>query len=137
MGLGKIITISENERRRVKLGTVDKTTNKSFYINLCSWVEPSNDENPKKMVRRLRQRIEDGIRNSAMNDYAIVTLDLRESGIKVGKRSFMSCELTFLNNKSKFNSKEMKEGVFKLVDNLDQELSSINDFSFYATKMKR
>ena len=49
----------------------------------------------------------------------IVDLDIRESGIRYGKRSFISCEITlFLHNELSVTSDYMKDKIESVTNNL-------------------
>jgi hypothetical protein len=134
MGQGKLLTISENHKRRFKLGTMDKKNPKSFYLNLSSWVKPKTEDEPMSLINGLRKGINDTVRKSDLPDSYIVDLDLRESGIRLGKRSFMSCEITFLNNRSGFNTPIMKNQIDELSSSIDSFIMSNTNFDFYAKK---
>jgi hypothetical protein len=66
----------------------------------------------------------------------IVDLDLRESGIRKGKRSFMSCEVTFyLNVEIPVNSEEMKTNLNNVAQELiDKVFEQCDTFDFYKRK---
>ena len=134
MGQGKLLTISENHKRRFKLGTMDKRDPKSFYLNLSSWVKPKSEDVPSSLINSLRRGINDAVRRSGLPKSYIVDLDLRESGVRLGKRSFMSCEITFLGNFTEFNSPAMKSQVDELSTSIDSFISSNLQFDFYARK---
>ena len=99
---------------RTSYGTVDVQTLKSIYLNLSSWVEPIEDVNNwDRLINQLRFNVNNVIhkelKQTDFKDKAIVDLDLRASGIKKGKRSFMRCEVTMFLNKK--NSHTIKSKV--------------------------
>ena len=69
---------------------------------------------------------------------AIVDLDLRSSGMKRGKRSFMRCEVTmFTNNKNKpdIKSKELAKPLNHITNRIINEtLIPTEGFKFHRTK---
>jgi hypothetical protein len=71
-----------------------------------------------------------------MKDRTIVDLDIRESGIRFGKRSFMNCEITlFLNSEIPVNSELMKprlDEALKMV--IESTLDDNRVFKFYKKK---
>jgi len=96
---GKKIISEHYNQFAVSYGTVDSTNNKSAYIDISSWVEPLNIDNPKRMISSMNKLIRTTIFNNLphtdFNPKLYITdLDLRESGINLGKRSFMSCNIT-------------------------------------------
>jgi hypothetical protein len=72
-----------------------------------------------------------------MKDRTIVDLDIRESGIRYGKRSFMSCEVTlFLNSEMSITSEYMiskLESITNLIVKTNFENNKI--FNFYNKKI--
>lgn len=81
---------------RTSYGTVDSTTLKSLYLNLSTWVEPLKeiddwDRPIKKFKCRIDNLIHKELKGTEFKEKAIVDLDLRASGMKMGKRSFMRC----------------------------------------------
>tara|TARA_R110000824_G_scaffold131173_6_gene293125 strand:+ start:4403 stop:4849 length:447 start_codon:yes stop_codon:yes gene_type:complete len=111
---GREIKTQISDLFRTSYGTVDIQTLKSVYLNLSSWIEPiepvEETSNWDRLINQLRFSVNNVIhkelRDTAFKDKAIVDLDLRASGIKKGKRSFMRCEVTmFLNKKNSHNIK--------------------------------
>ena len=104
---GREIKTQISDLFRTSYGTVDIQTLKSVYLNLSSWIEPiepvEETSNWDRLINQLRFSVNNVIhkelRDTAFKDKAIVDLDLRASGIKKGKRSFMRCEVTMFLNK--------------------------------------
>ena len=128
---------------RTSYGTVDVSTMKSVYLNLSSWVEPLYDnDNWEKTITKFKYNIDNLIhrelRETILKKKAIVDLDLRCSGMKKGKRSFMRCEVTlFLDSKRKIDlrSLEMSHSINKITNNIIKEsLLSSETFKFYNSK---
>jgi len=94
----------------MSFGTVDKssTLTSSVYIDITSWVEPlfEDSEDAGKHIKSMRKAIKTCIFNNTPKEFNkdmfIVDLDLRESGIRMGKKSFMSIDITLYTN-VKFN----------------------------------
>jgi len=111
---------------RTSYGTVDIQTLKSIYLNLSSWVEPIEEtSNWDRLINQLRFNVNNVIhkelRDTEFKNKAIVDLDLRASGIKKGKRSFMRCEVTMFLNKK--NSHHIKSKVLlDKVTNITQKI---------------
>lgn len=115
---GKKIVCDDYNQFAVSYGTVDYTNKKSVYIDITSWIEPLDVDNPKGMVssmdKLIRKTIFDNIGGTVFNpDMYITDLDLRESGIALGKRSFMSCNVT-LYTKDELTSLEVD--VTRIID---------------------
>ena len=71
-----------------------------------------------------------------INERTIVDFDIRESGIRFGKRSFMSCEVTLFSEiEVPVNSEYMKNALTDVSSYLIQKVFENNDtFSFYKKK---
>jgi len=66
----------------------------------------------------------------------IVDLDIRTSGIRPNKRSYMNCEITlFLNKEEPIKSKNIKIVVKDILNNLIKDSFKVSPhFNFYRTK---
>lgn len=146
MKSGKQIKMENNKDYNITYGCVDNKNPKSVFINITAWVEPlsEDEENYNKIIKALNKKIRQTIYNclstnnttSFIRDKTIVDLDLRESGIKFGKRSFMSCEITlFQNEDNGINSDIVKKGL-NLISNLviDETFEKDKDFKYYKRK---
>ena len=128
---------------RTSYGTVDITTMKSVYLNLSSWVEPLYDNDSwGKTITKFKYSIDNLIhrelRETILKKKAIVDLDLRGSGMRRGKRSFMRCEVTmFTENKNKpdIKSKELSEPLNHITNMIiNKALIPSEGFKFHRTK---
>ena len=141
---GREINTKNSKYFRTSYGTVDVKSFKSLYLNLSSWVEPLHDlerwgEKINRMKYKIKSTVHNHIPNTPFKEKIIVDLDLRSSGIKKGKRSFMKCEVTLFLRQQK-NQKDLKSLEIKnLVDLLtteiiDKSFKTSKDFEFYSTK---
>lgn len=71
-----------------------------------------------------------------IKERTIVDFDIRKSGIRFGKRSFMSCEITLFSEiEIPVNSEYMKNVLTDVSNHLIQKVFEHNDtFSFYKKK---
>jgi len=135
MSRGRLISVTNTNESRFKVGTVDKDNPKSFYVNISSWVEPMIEVEADKSLRKLYKDLERVIKNNKLTNLHILDLDLRESGLRKGKRSFMKCEITFLNNDEDLSSAEISVKVSKLQSTIHKYIFNKHDqFTFHATK---
>lgn len=82
--------------------TFDKDAPKAVFLNLSTWITPVNDDetiNYHLISKNLRKAIKQTIYNNIDGDVfhkkrTIVDLNLKESGIKYNKKSYMECEIT-------------------------------------------
>jgi hypothetical protein len=126
-------------------GTVDSINFKSLYLNLQTWVEPINEpENWTRVVlnlsRAVKHSVYETLDKELFDDSFIVDLDLRSSGLTLGKKSFMNLEINFFLNEEEldFKSKEIKENLKTIVTRIYDENFNNNDyFNFTLTKSKK
>ena len=110
---------------KVISGTVDSKNPTSVYINISAWGEPTNDnvEQYTSVISSLKKDIKAHIFANLPLTFnkqrTIVDLDMRESGITYGKRSFMSCEITLYQN--------VRSGKLLMADDLKKMMTQITD----------
>ena len=146
MKTGKEIKINNLKNYNVVFGSVNNKHSKAIYINISAWGEPQFDSevNYNRVIKDINKSIKQSLFNlfnrdentDFLKDRTIVDLDIRESGIRYGKRSFMNCEITlFLNSEIPVNSEKMKpilDNILKTVVNSTFEDNKT--FKFYKKK---
>ena len=146
MKTGKELKVTKHKNYNISFGSINNKHSKAVYINLSTWAEPI-DENVisyNRIIKDINKKIKQNLYNSFNNEFenyilkdrTIVDLDIRESGIKFGKRSFMNCEITlFMDSEIPVNSEHMKE---KLDDIISMVVNSIFEpnktFNFHKKK---
>lgn len=141
MKKGKTIKITSYPSLKTTYGTVDSKNLKSLYINIQCWVQPKEEyDNWVRVVGNLSREVKHTVLESLnttqfKNDF-IVDLDLRTSGINVGKKSFMNLEVTlFLNTEIDFKSTSVKNSVKMILREIYKECVLKNKyFSFTSSK---
>jgi hypothetical protein len=127
MKKGKELKVKNVKNFNIKYGTVDNKNPKSVYLNLSSWIKPLiNDElNYSRIIKDLDKSIRQSVYNFLnlnttslfFKNYTIVDFDLRKSGIKYGKTSYLSCEVTlYLKNELSVNSIEIKQEIDNIIN---------------------
>lgn len=126
---GKEIKLDASQDYNIVYGTVDNKNPKSIYINISAWGEPlvENELNYGRIIsglsKQIKQTLYDFIKfkykDSIMFDRNIVDLDMRESGVQYGKRSFMNCEITL------FQTGELPIHEGKLAEALEDVIDEI------------
>jgi hypothetical protein len=145
MKKGKTSKIQGFNTSKIVYGTVDSINFKSLYLNLQTWVEPINEpENWTRVVlnlsRAVKHSVYETLDKDLFDDSFIVDLDLRSSGLTLGKKSFMNLEINFFLNEEEldFKSKEIKENLKTIVTRIYDENFNNNDyFNFTLTKSKK
>lgn len=146
MKTGKEIKINKVKNYNVVFGSVDNKNPKAIYINISAWAEPTNKEdiNYSRVIKQINKKIKQLLYNSFdkkeekifLKDRTIVDLDIRESGIRFGKRSFMSCELTvFSDLEIPVNTEIIKTNINEIINSITKKVFDSNDyFSFHKKK---
>jgi hypothetical protein len=145
MKKGKTSKIQGFNTSKIVYGTVDSINFKSLYLNLQTWVEPINEpENWTRVVlnlsRAVKHSVYETLDKELFDDSFIVDLDLRSSGLTMGKKSFMNLEINFFLNIEEFDfkSKEIKDNLKTIVTRIYDENFNNNDyFNFSLTKSKK
>ncbi len=142
MKKGKTSKIQGFKIAKVLYGTVDSFELNSIYLNIQTWVEPKIEvENWNRVVlnlsRSIKHTIHNNLNQNLFKENFIVDLDLRSSGISLGKKSFLNLEINFFitSKELDFKSSELKEDLKSLTKNILKENFSNNKyFSFALTK---
>jgi hypothetical protein len=140
---GKQFKLNNFKNYKVTYGTVDKTNPQTMYITFTSWVEPKqeNVDDYNKVLRGIKRQIKDWLyqnldRELFDNLIPIVDLDLRVSGIKFNKKSYMSCEITiFKKTEDDILSDVITSKVNNIVNGIASKVIDNNEyFTFNKTK---
>lgn len=146
MKTGKELKINKYNNFNVVFGSINNKHPKAIYLNISSWIEPKSeiDLNLNREIKNINKNLKQTLFNyfnldidSTFNkNNTIVDLDIRESGIKFGKRSFMNCEITlFLTTEIQANSERMKDLLNELTPLIiDKVLEPNKVFKFNRKK---
>jgi hypothetical protein len=124
MKKGKSVKLNLFNPIKSMYGTVDSKNLKSVFINIQSWVTPKNEmENWSRVVGNLNREIKHSILNSNKSEIflpkTIVDLDLRVSGISIGKKSFFNLEVNlFSNEQLDFKSEKIKFEIKQIIKSI-------------------
>jgi hypothetical protein len=146
MKTGKELKINNFKNYNIVLGSVNNRHPKAVYLNISAWSEPQSEGEISytRVIRDLNKKVKQALFNlfdldtdtEFLKDRTIVDLDIRESGIRYGKRSFMNCELTlFLNTEISINSERMKGMLDSIITTVIVDTFEDNRyFKFYKKK---
>ena len=146
MKTGKEVKVTTFKNYNVVYGSVNNKHSKAVYINISAWAEPKDEyeSNYNRVIRELNKKIKQSVYNllnkdtnsEFIKDRTIVDLDIRESGIKFGKRSFTNCELTlFIKNEIPVNSEIMRPMLDDVTEMLLNDVFNNNKtFKFHRKK---
>lgn len=141
MKKGKTITLNQYDSIKSFYGTVDAKELKSIYLNIQTWVTPLNeDDNWNRIVsimsREVKHSVLHSINTELFKQHFIVDLDLRTSGIRYNKKSFMNLEINLFTKKDgDFKCNEIKDSIKKILKRVYKDnILNNNHFDFSATK---
>ena len=145
MKKGKTSKIAGFKNAKIVYGTVDSFNLRSLYLNIQTWVEPIKDsENWTRVVQNLSRAIKhvvlDSLDKTIFDDKFIVDLDLRSSGLTLGKKSFLNLEINlYLKDEgTDFKSNNLRDTLKKLSKDVFQNgFLESNYFTFYLTKREK
>ena len=145
MKKGKTSKISGFKTTKVTYGTVDSFELKSLYLNLQTWVSPTKEsDNWNRVVlnfsRTIKHTIYHHLNPTIFKDQYIVDLDLRSSGINLGKKSFLNLEITLFIKEENidFKDSKLKDSLKDLVKNIVSQNFTKNEyFNFQLTKKNK
>jgi len=145
MKKGKTSQLSGFKTAKVIYGTVDSINLKSLYLNIQTWVEPIEEsENWTRVFlnlsRGVKHSIYETINREIFNENFIVDLDLRSSGLNLGKKSFMNLEINFYlkNEGLDIKGTEIKNSLQEITKQIFKTNFSNNGyFNFYLTKKSK
>ena len=113
MKKGKTSKLDLFQDAKCYYGSVDATELKSIYLVLQTWVKPTQErDNWERVVgtisRTIKHKVLEIYNKSIFKEHCIVDLDLRTSGIKIDKASFLNLEITFFTKENfEFKSDEL------------------------------
>lgn len=146
MKTGKELKIENFKNYNIVFGSVNNRHPKAVYINISAWAEPlsNDDESYTRPIKDINKKVKQTLYNcfssdkysDFMRDRTIVDLDIRESGIKFGKRSYMNCEITlFLNSEIPVNSEFIRPILDEILGTvIKSTFESNKTFSFHKRK---
>lgn len=126
MKKGKTSKLDLFQDAKCYYGSVDATELKSIYLVLQTWVKPTQErDNWERVVgtisRNIKHKVLEIHNKSMFKEHFIVDLDLRTSGIKVDKASFLNLEITF------FTKENIEFKSDKLSNELNHILKEVHD----------
>jgi hypothetical protein len=143
---GKELKMDLSDNYNIVYGTVDNKNAKAIYINISAWGEPTQEEvvDYGRIIGRLSKCVKQSTYNYLNINYnkefhadrSITDLDMRESGIRFGKRSFMNCEITIFQKEiiESINNDVTSEVLTNIVNEAIDCLDKFEYFSFNKKK---
>jgi len=137
---GKQIKSPENNDFISKYGTINAVKPQSIFISIQSWATPKHNLRFKKKIRSLTINTKNKIRESVNYDVFhkkyIIDFDIRESGLRKDKPSFLSIDLTlYPKNQISFPSDIYNANIENLIKDLTSNIKKNTNFNFSAKKI--
>lgn len=141
---GKKIKNKNFKNLKVVTGTIDNKNPKSVYFNISGWALPINDDdiNYKRLFNDIEKKIKSLIFNNLdtsifHSNKFIVDFDMRESGIRVGTKSYINCDVTlFQKHLFKIQNKKIQESLEGIIQIINDKIF-ISSKYFLFTKNKK
>lgn len=147
MKIGKEIKITDYTNYNTFFGSINSKHPKAIYLTISSWAEPkSESDNGYRrpigdLIKSVRQKTYTHFNNNDINtifsnERTIIDLDIKESGVRFGKRSFMNCDLTlFLIDEIPMTSECVRDKIDELLSMLINDVFEKNKtFDFHLRK---
>ena len=146
MKKGKELKINTFNNYNIVYGSVNNKNSKALYINISAWAEPKNDNDlnytriirdiDKKIRQTIYNELEANISTPFLKDRTIIDFDIRESGVRYGKRSFTNTEITlYMKYELPINSDSLKPFIDDLIEKiLEGSFEKDKHFKFYKKK---
>lgn len=129
----------------VSSGTVDSKNPTSVFLNISAWGEPTDEdiEQYTSVISFLKKEIKSHLFKTLPLSFSrvrtIVDLDIRESGVSYGKRSYMGCEITLYQsrgNNDLLMSGDLKRVLGQISDGLISDVfEKYPHFKFHKKKV--
>jgi hypothetical protein len=142
MKKGKSVRLTSQKSFKITYGTVDFKNLKSVYLNIQSWAEPIEFiENAERainyLLRCIKQTISETLNKDLFEKKFICDLDLRSSGVMVGKKSFMNLECyLYTTHHFDFKSQDLKNSIKQIADSIIKDVF-MNSKTFTFTSSKK
>jgi len=145
MKRGKDIKLEKYHNYRVNYGTMNTSNNKSIYIDINAWCEVllKDELDYTKVIKGIRKKIKNYLFNLETTLFnknnVIIDFDMRESGIRFGKSSYMGCEISlFQTEMLSLNDNRLISEIEFIIDELINDVFEKNEhFKFTVNKGKR
>lgn len=139
---GKEMNLKSSDNYTVKLGTVNNKEPKCVYFEIKGWVAPTDKSelNYGQIVNRLTKRTKSKLFQTINKDrfhgeVFILDLDLRESGIQHGKKSYFNCEVCLFQENDIKSLPDLVPDIEKMTNSIITEVfEPFEYFTFHKKK---
>lgn len=140
---GKKIKIQSFKNLKVAIGTVDNKNPKSVYFTISGWALPKINKDIKYqsiiniVEKELKQILHNNLNSGLFStNKFIIDFDMRESGIRYGRKSYMNCDVTIYQKLNlKIQDKSIQESLNNLINIIITDVfMKSKDFEFTKNK---
>lgn len=144
MKKGKTLKLDIFNDSKCYYGSVDTTNLKSIYLVLQTWVIPTEekekwDTTVGVISRTIKHKILEIYDKELFKEHFIVDMDLRTSGIKMTKSSFLNLEITFfIKESTDFKSVNLRDSLKDMINQIhDNVLLKTKYFKIQYSKTSK
>ena len=147
MKKGKEVKQNIFKNYKIVFGSVNNKQPKAIFVNISSWLEPKDEtqQDYSRIIKDIKKKVKQSLydyfyyinEEDVVFERSIVDLDIRGSGVRFGKRSFMNCEITlFLREEHSINSDYMVDKLTKISKEITDTCFKDNpNFKFHKRKI--
>ena len=147
MKKGKELKVEKFKNYNIVFGSVNNKNSKALYINISAWAQPKIEDVTgygriirdidKKIRQSIYDKLSSNITTPFLKERTILDFDIKESGVKYGKRSFSNCEITlFMKYEMPVNSEGLKPMIDEFIVHIIKTVFETNR-NFKFNKKKR
>lgn len=144
MKKGKTLKLDIFNDSKCYYGSVDTTNLKSIYLVLQTWVIPTEEKEKWDTTvgiisRTIKHKILEIYDKELFKEHFIVDMDLRTSGIKMTKSSFLNLEITFfIKESTDFKSVNLRDSLKDMINQIhDNVLLKTKYFKIQYSKTSK
>ena len=140
MKFGKEVKLSLDNNFKTIYGTVDSQNLKTIYIKILTWAEPVEDfdvysHEVSVLKKRIKNKLNENLTPKFEPNKYIVDFDIKNSGIRYGKKSYLNINITlFTNTNEKITTLIYKENIKTIIKPLLETLKNNESFKFIIKK---
>lgn len=140
MKFGKEVKLSLDNNFKTIYGTVDSQNLKTIYVKILTWAEPVEDfdvytHEVSVLKKRIKNKLNENLTSNFEPNKYIVDFDIKNSGIRYGKKSYLNINITlFTNCDGKITTPVYKENMKSIIKPLLETLKNNESFKFKIKK---
>jgi hypothetical protein len=139
--LGKQVKLPADAHFTIKYGTINALEPKAIFVSIHSWATPKHnlrfDRKLRHLTHSVKDKIHDEINYKVFHEKYIADFDLRASGLRKNKQSFLAIEITlYPRTVIPFPSDIYDSNITTMVNNILADVKKNKHFTFTSKKLK-